>query len=90
EDIKNERVDRIMELQRKISEDINLKKVGKSFKIIIDRKEGDFWIGRTEFDSPEVDNEVLVPISNRVKIGNFYNINITSANEYDLFGELII
>jgi len=88
DEIKNERVDKIMELQRLISEDINREKIGKTFKVIIDRSEGEYWVGRTEFDSPEVDNEVLIPISERLKIGSFYQIKITDANEYDLFGEV--
>lgn len=87
--IKNERVDKVMELQRQISEDINQEKVGKVFKVIIDRTEGEFWIGRTEFDSPEVDNEVLISKSDNLKIGHFYQVKITSANDYDLFGSLI-
>ena len=87
--VKNERVDKVMELQRKISEEINREKIGKQYNVIIDRAEGDFWIGRTEFDSPEVDNEVLIPNSQELKIGHFYQINITDANEYDLFGVLV-
>jgi ribosomal protein S12 methylthiotransferase len=89
EDIKNERVDKVMELQRQISEEINQEKVGKVFKVIIDRTEGEFWIGRTEFDSPEVDNEVLISKSDDLKIGHFFQVKITSANDYDLFGSLI-
>jgi len=87
--IKNERVDRIMELQRQISEEINRDKIGKTFKVIIDREEGEYWIGRTEFDSPEVDNEVLIPMSSLLKVGNFYEVKIYDANDYDLFGTLI-
>jgi ribosomal protein S12 methylthiotransferase len=89
EEIKNERVDKVMELQQKISGEINQEKVGKTFKIIIDRVEGEYFIGRTESDSPEVDNEVLVPQSAQLKVGNFYQVKITDANEYDLFGEVI-
>lgn len=89
EEVKNRRVDRIMELQRQISEEVNLQKIGKVFKVIIDRKEGEFWIGRTEFDSPEVDNEVLISKSETLKIGQFYQVRVISANDYDLFGSLI-
>ena len=64
------------------------KKIGKTFKVLIDRKEGEFWIGRTEFDSPEVDNEVLISIEEKVKIGNFYQVKITDAAEFDLYGEI--
>ena len=87
--VKNERVDKVMELQRKISEVINRGKIGNQYTVIIDRAEGDFWIGRTEFDSPEVDNEVMIHHSQELKIGHFYRINITDANEYDLFGVLV-
>jgi len=88
EDIKNYRVDTLMELQRQISAEINHEKIGKEYKVIIDRREGDFFIGRTEFDSPEVDNEVLVSASDNIKIGNFYAIKITDANEFDLIGNV--
>jgi len=77
-----------MQLQQKISEELNREKIGKTFRVIIDRKEGDFWIGRTEFDSPEVDNEVLIPATNKLKEGNFYEVLIKDANEYDLIGEI--
>jgi ribosomal protein S12 methylthiotransferase RimO len=89
ENIKNERVERVMELQKKISEEINQLKIGTIYKVIIDRAEGEYWIGRTEFDSPEVDNEVLVPVNQKLKVGNFYQVKITNANEYDMFGEVI-
>jgi ribosomal protein S12 methylthiotransferase len=88
DNVKNDRADTLMQLQQKISEEINQGKIGKTFRVIIDRKEGDYWIGRTEFDSPEVDNEVLIPTSNKLKSGNFYNIFINEANEYDLIGEV--
>ncbi|MBD3639345.1 MAG: 30S ribosomal protein S12 methylthiotransferase RimO [Crocinitomicaceae bacterium] len=89
--IKQERADTIMELQAGISYDINQKKVGQTFKVLFDRAEGDYFIGRTEFDSPEVDNEVLVKISekNHLRIGDFSNVKITSADHYDLYGELV-
>jgi ribosomal protein S12 methylthiotransferase len=89
EEVKNERVDAIMELQQRISEEINQSKVGKTFQVIVDRAEGDYWIGRTEFDSPEVDNEVLISADEKLKVGNFYRVTITSANDYDLFGTLV-
>ncbi len=89
ENIKNYRVETLMELQRQISEENNLEKIGKNYKVIIDRREGDYFIGRTEFDSPEVDNEVLISVSNPIEIGNFYMVKITDANEYDLIGSII-
>ena len=75
-------------MQEGISLELNQKKTGKTFKVLIDRKEGEFWIGRTEFDSPEVDNEVLISIEEKVKIGNFYQVKITDAAEFDLYGEI--
>jgi ribosomal protein S12 methylthiotransferase len=90
DETKNSRVDAIMQLQQQISEEINREKISKTFRVIIDRQEGDYWIGRTEFDSPEVDNEVLIPISAKLNSGDFYNVLITNANEYDLIGEVKI
>jgi len=89
EAVKQERADRIMMLQQDISNELNNEKEGKVFKTIIDRKEGEHFVGRTEFDSPEVDNEVLIPVKNNdLKIGEFYNIRITKADFFDLYGEL--
>jgi ribosomal protein S12 methylthiotransferase len=79
-----------MELQSGISYDLNQQKVGKSYKVLFDRAEGDYFIGRTEFDSPEVDNEVLVKKQDAyVRIGDFSNVEIISADHYDLYGKLI-
>ena len=86
---KQERADEIMELQQGISQELNQQKVGKTYKVLFDRKEGGFFIGRTEFDSPEVDNEVLIPASQYVRLGDFANVKITSAEEFDLYGELV-
>jgi ribosomal protein S12 methylthiotransferase len=89
-EVKAERANRIMEIQQEISFERNREKVGKSLKILFDRKEGEFFIGRTEYDSPEVDNEVLVKAAtNFVRIGDFAQVRITEASEYDLFGEVI-
>ncbi len=87
--IKQQRLEELMALQQSISAEINQAKVGNTYKVIIDRKEGEYWVGRTEFDSPEVDNEVLVSVNNKgLKLGNFYNISITKAEDYDLYGEV--
>ncbi|EHG24099.1 ribosomal protein S12 methylthiotransferase rimO [Alloprevotella rava F0323] len=86
EEIKQERVDKLMELQMKISTELNTEKVGKTYKTIIDRQEGEFFIGRTEFDSPEVDCEVLIPATEELMIGEFYNVDIVDSDEYDLYG----
>jgi ribosomal protein S12 methylthiotransferase len=89
EEVKQERADEIMEIQQQISAELNREKIGKTFKVIIDRKEGEFYIGRTEFDSPEVDGEVLVTSENELKKGIFVNVKITGSEDYDLFGEVI-
>lgn len=90
EEVKRERADQIMELQMGISHELNQEKVGKTFKVLFDRVEGDFYIGRTQYDSPEVDNEVLVRTDNGyIRIGDFADIKITSADHYDLYGEIV-
>ncbi len=87
-EVKQERADRIMELQQGISMEINAAKVGTLQKTIIDRKEGDLYIGRTESDSPEVDNEVIIQTDDRLKVGNFYSVEITEAHDFDLMGSI--
>ncbi len=88
DEVKQERADRIMEIQNAIAKEQNAEKVGQSLKVIIDREEGDYFIGRTEFDSPEVDQEVLLhKEDNKVlEIGEFYQVKITDSEDYDLFG----
>ena len=87
EDLKEQRVAEIMQLQQKISAELNEKYIGKVFKVIIDRQESEFFVGRTEFDSPEVDQEVLIEVEHNLTAGNFYNIRITKTTEFDLYGE---
>lgn len=88
ENIKQDRADEVMSIQESISEEINQKKIGQTLKVLIDRKEGENFIGRTEFDSPEVDNEVLVNAENSyLRIGDFSDIRIMDASAFDLFGE---
>lgn len=90
QEIKNERLDRLMALQQEISSEIAASKVGKVFKVIIDRKESDYYVGRTEFSSPEVDPEVLIPVAEKdLRTGNFYNVKITDSEEFDLYGTVI-
>ena len=91
EKTKKERADQIMELQAGISYELNQQRVGQTYKVLFDRAEGDYFIGRSEFDSPEVDNEVLVKKSeaNDVRIGDFANVLIESADHYDLYGRVI-
>ncbi len=86
---KKRRADKIMELQQGISEKNNLKKIDSHYNVLIDRKEANFYVGRTEFDSPEVDNEVLIDNKGlHLKPGTFHEVTITSANAYDLYGEI--
>lgn len=87
QEVKEERAARVMEVQQNISEHIAASKVGKTLKVLIDREEGEYFIGRTEFDSPEVDGEVLVS-SDDLSIGEFYNVKITSSDMFDLYGEV--
>ena len=88
EEEKQKRVDEIMSIQQGISAEINQSKIGKTFKVIIDRVEEDYYIGRTEYDSPEVDQEVLIPIKTvGVKKGDFYQTKISDATDFDLYGE---
>lgn len=81
------RADKLMELQQQISLELNQQKIGKSLKVIIDRKENDIYIGRTEADSPDIDNEVIINSKTKLEMGDFYNIRITYAEEFDLYGE---
>ena len=90
EEVKHQRAEEIMEVQSDISYQLNQKKVGKTIKVLFDRKEGEYFIGRSEFDSPDVDNEVLVKAKDiYVRMGDFANVKITHADHYDLYGELV-
>lgn len=89
DDIKQERADAIMEVQQGVSYELNQERVGNTYKVLFDRKEGGYFIGRTEFDSPEVDNEVLVKATQFVRQGDFADIRITEAHEFDLYGEVV-
>ncbi len=88
---KKKRAEEIMAIQSEISFELNQERVGKTYKVLFDRKEGDFFIGRTEFDSPEVDNEVLVNATDTyIRVGDFANVEITEATEYDLYGKVVL
>lgn len=89
QNVKERRLDQLMALQQDISAEVEEEKVGKVLRVIIDRKEGDYYVGRTEFCSPEVDPEVLVPAIKRLRVGSFYQVKITSSEEFDLYGELV-
>jgi len=86
EEEKKSRADELMEIQQSVSLELNIAKTGQTMKVIVDRTESEYHIGRTEFDSPEVDQEVLIPVHHNLKPGNFYDIRITEATEFDLFG----
>lgn len=88
-EVKQDRADQIMEIQQQISLELNEAKVGKTFKVIIDKEEGDFYVGRTEYDSPEVDNEVLISKETPLEIGQFYNVRIDSADLFDITGTVV-
>jgi len=90
QEVKHQRAEDVMDLQSSISYDMNQERVGKTYKVLFDRKEGDYFIGRTEFDSPDVDNEVIINAKDfYIRIGDFANIKITKADHYDLYGEVV-
>jgi ribosomal protein S12 methylthiotransferase len=90
-EVKEARAARLMQIQEAISAELNQQKVGKTFKVLFDRKEGGYFIGRTESDSPEVDNEVLVKATKQyARIGDFAHVTITSATEFDLYGDIVM
>ena len=89
EDVKQERSDEIMALQQTISEELNQAKVGQTVKVLVDRKESGYFVGRTEFDSPEVDNEVLIPAEQYARLGDFVHVKINKAEEFDLYGDIV-
>ena len=89
QEVKQKRLDVLMAIQQEISAELSHKKIGKTFKVIIDRKEGDYYVGRTEFDSPEVDPEVLIKYEGKkLYEGNFYNVVIEDADDFDLYGRV--
>ncbi|SEQ57599.1 SSU ribosomal protein S12P methylthiotransferase [Hyunsoonleella jejuensis] len=91
EDVKIYRANQIMEIQSQISWELNQQKIGQTFKVVIDRKEGNYFVGRTEFDSPDVDNEVLINASNTyLKTGEFATVRIIEAEDFDLYAEVVI
>ncbi|MEE3415354.1 MAG: 30S ribosomal protein S12 methylthiotransferase RimO [Prevotella sp.] len=90
DDVKQHRLDELMAIQEQISTEIEAEKVGKVLKVVIDRKEGDYYIGRTEFSSPEVDPEVLIPVNERqLRVGSFYQVKIVDSSEFDLTGTVV-
>src|SRR5690606_32796557 len=91
EDVQQERANEMMELQSQISWVLSQSKIGETFKVVIDRKEGEYFVGRTEYDSPDVDNEVLINASKTyLKTGEFATVTITEAADFDLYAEVIV
>ena len=88
EEVKQERLDRLMALQQEISAEIEAEKVGKTMKAVIDRKESDYYVARTEFSSPEVDPEVIIKTRRKLRIGEFYNVEITDSEYFDIQGQI--
>ena len=89
QEVKQQRLDKLMALQQEISAEIEAEKIGQTLKVIIDRKEGEYYIGRSEFCSPDVDPEVLIKAELPLTIGNFYDVKITAADEFDLYGDVV-
>ncbi len=91
EEVKMRRANEIMDIQSQISWELNQQKIGKEFRVIIDRKEGSYYVGRTEFDSPDVDNEVLINSEEGyLRTGEFYDVTITAAEDFDLYARIIL
>ena len=91
EEVKMQRANEIMEIQSQVSWELNQKKIGKEFKVVIDRKEGSYFVGRTQFDSPDVDNEVLINAEkDYIRTGDFAIVKITAAEDFDLYAEVIV
>ena len=89
-EVKQSRVERIMALQKEISLENNLRRVGRVERVIVDSRQGDYYVCRTQYDSPEVDEELLIPVAgHRLFRGRFYDARITAAEEYDLYGEWV-
>lgn len=92
EETKQARLSKLMRVQQRISSEVQGEKVGQQLRVIIDRREGDYWVGRTEFDSPEVDPEVLIAVADApdVQVGRFYDVKVTSADDFDLYSTILI
>ena len=91
EEVKQQRLDKLMRIQQNISAELEAEKIGQTLKVIIDRREGDYYVGRTEYCSPEVDPEVLIPAAERkLAIGEFYDVKITDSEEFDIYGTTIL
>ena len=87
EEVKRRRADAVMECQREVSARLNEKWIGRAARVLVDRREGEFYVGRTEHDSPEVDPEVFITTDKEMTIGDFYEVRVTGADDYDLYAE---
>lgn len=89
-EVKQQRLDKLMRVQQRISAELMEKHIGRDMKVIIDRREGDWYVGRSEYSSPEVDPEVLIPVSEkRLQRGCFYNVRVTGAEEFDIYATVL-
>ena len=88
-EVKQQRLDKLMRVQQLISAEVEAEKVGLRLRVIIDRKEGEYFVGRTEFCSPEVDPEVLIPATEQLTVGHFYDVLVTDAEEFDIYATKI-
>lgn len=90
DEVKQRRLSELMDLQQRISAEVQAAKVGQVLKVMVDRKEGDYYVGRTEFDSPEVDPEVLIPVADgTLRRGCFYLVQVVDSDDFDLYGKVI-
>ena len=89
DEVKEARVERLMKLQRRISLALNAERVGKRMRVVVDRVEGEFYVARSQYDSPEVDEEILVSSDEPLEVGDFVEVEITDCEEYDLYGRVI-
>jgi ribosomal protein S12 methylthiotransferase len=90
DEVKQARLDRLMRIQQRIAEEVSADSIGKTMEVVIDREEGEYYVGRTQYDSPEVDPEVLLlKADNTVEVGHYYMVEITGADEFDLYGKVI-
>lgn len=89
DEVKQFRVDKLMSIQQEISLEINEKRIGRIEKVLIDRLEGDYFVARSQYDSPEVDDEILIPFDEEISVGTFVNVKIIKADYFDCYGEIV-
>ena len=90
QEVKRKRLDELMAIQQEISAEIHASEVGKRLRVIVDRKEGNYYVARSEYSSPEVDPEILIPVKDRpLRVGSFYNVEIVGSEEFDLYAKVV-